>query len=106
MVTTLSRQTTRVKDKKHLGKYIVHFNISHCGKVTWYLSFLILHVDVSAMQDEQGAELSAALLGSFVKGSEIPTINGIDRAVVLDQQGSYIHMLKEGGGGKGEVRGK
>ena len=61
------------------------------------------------MQDEQGTELSAPLLGSLVKGSEIPTIGSIDWAVILDQQGGYIHMLKgrwEQGGSKGKVRGK
>ena len=50
------------------------------------------------MQDEQRTELSASLLGSLMERSKVPAISGIDWAVILDQQGSHIHMLKGGGG--------
>lgn len=60
----------------------------------WDLALLILHVDIGTMQDEERAELSPSLLGCLVERSEVPAVSGIDWAVVLDQQGSHVHMLR------------
>ncbi len=54
------------------------------------------------MEDQEGAELSAALLSRLMKGSEAPPVCGIHQAVELDEHGSNIHMLGwEGWGGMG-----
>ena len=49
------------------------------------------------MKDEQSTELCASLLSCLVERGEVPTVQSIDRAVMLDQQGGHVNML--GGGG-------
>ena len=76
----------------------------HC-QVNRSVSLLVGHLNIGSVQDEQRAQLSAALLSCLVQRSEVPSVCGIHQAVVLDEHGCYVHMLggereREGGGGK------
>lgn len=66
---------------------------SHRCQVEWRLSLLVLHGGISAMGQQQSAELGPPLLGRFVERCERPFICGIDAGVVLDQQGCDVHVL-------------
>ena len=55
---------------------------SYCGKVIGEFPLLVPLADIGTMQ---GAELGAVLLSGLMQGREVPTVSGIDQAVVLDQ---------------------
>ena len=56
---------------------------------------MVAHADIGSVQDEQGAELGAALLGSLVERREVPAVGRIHQAVVPNQHCSHIHMLQK-----------
>lgn len=70
------------------------YMFTYGSEVIWDLAFLVLHVDIGTMQDEKRAELGTSFLSSLVERSEVPAVGGIDWTVILDQQGSHIHMLE------------
>ena len=68
--------------------------LTYSGEVIREFPLLVAHGDIGPMEDEEGAELCAALLSRLVERCKVPAIRGIHQAVVLDQHGRHIHMLK------------
>lgn len=67
--------------------------VSYCCQVQRRLSFLVLHGGIRSMGQKQSAELCPPLLRCLVEWRECPFVGGVDAGVVLDQKGSYVHML-------------
>ena len=59
---------------------------THSGDLISSLALLVPESDISAMQDEESTQLGAAFLSSLMEGREVPAIQGIHRAAVLDQK--------------------
>lgn len=65
------------------------------GQIERGLSLLVLHGRVGAMSQKQGTQLCAALLCRLMQRGEGPLICGVHTGVVLDEQGSDVHVLRE-----------
>lgn len=68
--------------------------LPYCCQIQRRLSLLVLHSGISSVGQQESAQLSPPLLRRLMEGSKCPFVCGVDARVVLDEQGSYVHVLR------------